>query len=111
MENLLWACDKTHPLFLFVFNSRALQSPPGSGEEVKRLRKELKYYMGVLVVGQLQALCSGKSKSGVSGRWREIVRVDGAPEAGTAVTSVTSTVSPSGPEEGPQSDCQSARGL
>lgn len=52
--------------------------------------------MGVLVVGQLQALGSGKSSVESLGGGGETVRVDGAPEAGTAVTSVTSTVSPSG---------------
>lgn len=71
MENLFWACDKTHPLFLFVFNSELAKVPK---EAVKGLRKDLKY-MGFLVVGQLEprwpvgAPRFWQVQSGGSGRW------------------------------------------
>lgn len=70
--------------------------------------------MGFLVVGQLRSLGSGECRveSLGGGRGVETVRVGGAPEAGTAVTSVTLLPPLSlhlDTEAGRQSACQSAR--
>lgn len=61
MENLFEPVTK-HTLCSFVFNLRALQSPQRIGEEVKGSRKELEYMGFFVVVGQLPALGSGKSR-------------------------------------------------